>query len=89
MSNGVILRRNNDVLEDRLSTHSVDNSTDVSSLAVKGNNAVKYLSDLDNRSADLIKNRQIMLQATKLDEKNCTTKGDCKHSSPNMLTFAD
>ena len=70
MSNGVILRRNNDVLEDRLSTHSVDNSTDVSSLAVKGNNAVKYLSDLDNRSADLIKNRQIMLQATKLaDEK--------------------
>lgn len=70
MSNGVILRRNNDVLEDRLSTHSVDNSTDVSSLAVKGNNSVKSLCDLDNRSADLIKNRQIMLQATKLaDEK--------------------
>ena len=70
MRNGVILRRNSDVLEDRLSTHSVDNSTDVSSLAVKGSNSAKSLCDLDNRSSDLIKNRQIMLQATKLaDEK--------------------
>ena len=42
----------------------------MSSLAVKGNNSAKSLCDLDNRSADLIKNRQIMLQATKLaDEK--------------------